>query len=118
MFTGLFSGILPYLIAGGFYLLYFLFSLVQPLAQKAFSRIQNEDNQNLVVNEDKPAPETENCFNFDNYDEDSDTFLHLSDKSCLSFPPPDNDPFPPEAPAAGISFCLLPSHFCRPPPIV
>lgn len=45
MFLGIFSSILPYLIAAGFYLLWLAFSFIQPWFQK--------DTEELSVSEDK-----------------------------------------------------------------
>jgi hypothetical protein len=71
MFFGVFSTILPYLIAAGFYLLWMLFSIAQPVVQKFLQKDKNPEAQKILVDDIISTQDSENCFDYnDHFPED------------------------------------------------
>jgi len=64
MFFGIFSSILPYMIAAGFYLVYMLFSLTQPILQKAFSKENITEEKTISIKEISSEINEENIYDF------------------------------------------------------
>ncbi len=119
MFLGIFSSLIPYLLAGGIYLLYLLFSLAQPY----FSKNQNtqEDPAPRVINEDANTDydELSNTVNFeDYYDLTNDTDLSGELPKKVFYPPGAIPPY--IGPFHEIVIPSKDSHFhylySRPPP--
>jgi hypothetical protein len=117
MFLGIFSSIIPYVIAAGFYLVWVLFSFVQPYFQKSSEEIsQPQDKIISIENEFEFASEKiadfEDYLASENNSEDIipwSGWLQSFQDPLLSFIPPD----------PAVHFKSKPAVtglFCRPPP--
>lgn len=117
MFLGIFSSVIPYVIAAGFYLVWVLFSFVQPYFQKNSEDIsQPQDKIISIENEsefvsEKIADFEEISANQENSEDllSWSNWLQPAPDPLLSFTPPD----------PGIKFIskhLVTGLFCRPPP--
>jgi hypothetical protein len=114
MFLGVFSSILPYALAAGFYLAYLLFSFCQPFISKAFQKEEQKDHKTVVYEATSVDSKTDKDFDFEDYKyEDADfqriathspPIPHVSKEKLYS---------PPEK---GFSSLFSPSLFSRPPP--
>jgi len=119
MFLGIFSSILPYIIAAGFYLLWMLFSFAQPAIQKVFSQKDAPTKQNVLYSEEDNTV-TDSCFFYEDFNSDSDRNNNQQDISYssveynilqdISFN------WPPGVYKSYINTFYLDAHFCRPPP--
>lgn len=114
MFFGIFSGILPYVIAAGFYLVYMLFSLAQPFLQNAFSNDKVAEEKKILIKEISSEANEENSYNFEKHTLDDPYSIEQDEKYPVLIPecpdmtsPPDAFFYSPE-----LSFSL----FSRPPP--
>jgi len=67
MFFGIFSTILPYLIAAGFYLVWLLFNFASPLLQKTFHKDSNPQNQNIIQEIKSSESSEKTCFAYEDH---------------------------------------------------
>ena len=70
MFFGIFSSILPYVIAAGFYLVYMLFSFAQPFLQKAFSKDKVEEEKIVTIRESSSEINKEKTYYYEEHSVD------------------------------------------------
>ncbi|MFW5820577.1 MAG: hypothetical protein ACOCWA_04765 [Bacteroidota bacterium] len=114
MFFGIFSGILPYVIAAGFYLVYILFSFAQPFLQNAFSKDKVAEKKEILIKEISTEANEKNSYNFENHSVDDTYFLEQDEKYPVLIPECPDMTSPPLACfySCKLSFSL----FSRPPP--
>lgn len=117
MFLGIFSSILPYIIAAGFYLLWMLFSFVQPAIQKALNQKDNSPAQKIIYAEEKNT-DTDNYFFYENSNSDEDNYQQLISDTSRQYNILHDIPinWPPGENGIHIKTFFLDAHFCRPPP--
>lgn len=120
MFFGIFSSVIPYLIAAGFYLVWLLFSFVQPLLQKGPVEDSAEELIIISVEEQSPARSDLKAFEFEDFKNDtkfSSSFHFISSyfpdipllfRLKIHYPPDNNFCFHREV--------FLNGLFSRPPP--
>ncbi|MFW5645230.1 MAG: hypothetical protein ACOCZL_04900, partial [Bacteroidota bacterium] len=60
-------GILPYVIAAGFYLVYILFSFAQPFIQKTFSKAKPSEEKTISINEPAPKISEDKNYHFEEH---------------------------------------------------
>ena len=120
MFFGIFSSIIPYLIAAGFYLVWVLFSFVQPYFKKDISSIEKNPSEAKVIHHvslNKEEADADTC-HFEDFAQKQivkiiaiavpPTLFHEQPDILTSYPPGRNFSFPYEILSADL--------YSRPPP--
>ncbi|MBE0653959.1 MAG: hypothetical protein IH594_09185 [Bacteroidales bacterium] len=121
MFLGIFTSIIPYLIAAGFYAAWILFSLVQPyLSQKKNPEPLNETSKILTIDASHEKDPTANTFHYEEHFQveiQSPAIIPSYHAGCFSFPFVESGIIPPDRQGQFNLQFILSGHFSRPPPI-
>ena len=120
MFLGIFSSIIPYLIAAGFYLAWVLFSFVQPLlSNKKTPDLQNEAKEVLSLDVNNKQEIQNDAYQFEDHEQD---FNAPATDYCVLQAKPENSSInlsvlhPPDQDQAILNPFILSGIFSRPPP--
>lgn len=114
MFFGIFSSILPYVIAAGFYLVYMLFSFAQPVLQKAFSKDKVAEEKTISIKEISSEINEEKIYDFEEHSDNESFISQHNSEYAFYLPECPEQATPPILCLNSSQFSF--SLFSRPPP--
>ncbi len=85
MFFGIFSSLIPYVIAAGFYLVYILISFAHPFLQKTFFEKDISEQKSVSFDDYLTPAGTDEDFNYEDYYSSNDFSESQCNNELLNF---------------------------------